>query len=1056
MSLKSPKHGRYRLQGFEIDAARLELQGHDGATVALPPLAFELMLHLIEHRDRVVSKDELFDALWSDVVATDNSLSQAIWAVRRALGDTGGAQRVIKSVRGHGYRFVADVQTLDGKLPAPPRSAAAVTPAAGSRQPPLIGREAELARLELALDDVLAGHGRIALVSGGPGLGKTRLAAELGALARSRGARVYEGRCLEGGSMPPFWPVQQVARALVREHPPDQLAELVGDGASDLVKLIPELREGLPDVALAPERGMAQERFQLFDALSTLFRRAAAAGPLVVLLDDLHWADEPTLVCLEFLAPDIAKLPLLLLVAHRESAHLASLQRALSALAHQGNGVRLPLHGLGEAHAGAVLAQHGADTSSPELVRRVYELTAGNPFMLIHMARWLAALPAGSQASASAPLALPPEARVLLEQQLAALPKPSQELLQRCATFGQPFHFSDLRRATGLAGEEVLDRLDPALRACLVREEAPGSYEFTHPTIRAAIYEPLGRSHRGRLHRRAAEAIVHANSDDPSSRLDELAHHYYEAAAVGCAELAVHYCLLAAQRADEATAYEEAVVLYRKALAALDLLDQADERVRCRTLLGLGRSMRGTPEPIESIRAVFSEASSRARSVGDTHLLCEAAMCFAGRGPRRVGALREAGTVELSEIALLELALQSLGPQDSVDRALVEAWLALALYHTDRDQQRRQLARHAVEVARRVGDPAVLAECLMIGQAAVRGPRELEARRHALDEIVELARGAGLRGLQLDAHDERAWSLLEGGDPTGAALEVQAVARLAEELRQPREKRALAAWRMMSLDGDGRFDEALAVFQEAQAAAPWRRSGDRLDQGGAIRDFMVMLFRGRAREMIPGLEAFAEKFPLPVAWHCGLTAAYAADGRADDARRELDRLAVGSFACIPDDHNWLVSHALLANTCCTLDDARYADVLYERLAPFAERTVLVGLHGFCAGPMERPLGELALARGDLDRAEAHLTLAIERAKALGMPIWVAWCRLHCTDVLLRRGASDDQANALEQLESALSFARERGLAFLIARGERLREQLAQVRVSSTSAPIRIT
>jgi len=520
----------------------------------------------------------------------------------------------------------------------------------------------------------------------------------------------------------------------------------------------------------------------------------------------------------------------------------------------------------------------------------------------------------------------------------------------------------------------------------------------------------------------------------------------------GCEELAVRYCTLAAQRAYEATAYEEAAAHYRRALEALRLMPRPDERQHCALLLGLGRSLRGTPEPVQSIKGVFADVARRARLVDDAHLLCEAAMCHAGRGPRRVGALGEAGTVDLTDIALLEQALSRVGPEPSADRALVEAWLARALYHSDRASEMRALARDAVATAREVGDPAVLAECLMLRQGSVHGPDDLDERFAALDEIIELARHSGLRGLQLDAHDERAWARLERGDTDGAQLEVQSVVRLVEELRQPAERRTLAAWRMQRLDDDGRFEEARRVFEEAQAAAPWKRSGDRLDQGSAIRDFMVALFMGRSHEIIPGLEAYAEKFPLPVAWHCGLVSVYALVGRKADAKRELDRLAVGGFACFPNDHNWLVSHALLAHATRLLDDARHAPLLYERLARHPDRIVLVGLHGFNAGPMQRPLGELALAQGELDLAEHHLRLAIERASAAGMAIWAAWSRLLYTETLLRRAERDDQALAFEHLTTASSFARERKLAYLIEWGERLRERCGQR--ASARRPVR--
>ena len=1042
MSSRARSKGIYRFLGFSLDTSTLELRDAAGALPPLPRQAFDLLLHLIEHRDRVVTKDELFDALWSNVATTDNSLSQAVWAVRRAIGDTGGAQRVIKNLRGRGYRFVADVQHEDPEAIASravARSAPAVATAAAQANEGMIGRDAELAQLVRALDDARRGSGRTALVSGGPGIGKTRLCAELRARVESEGGRVYEGRCLENEGMPPFWPLQQIARGLARDLSSDELRELVGDVAGDLVRLIPELREAIEVLSHAPEREHSQDRFQMFDALSELFTRAAVrCAPLVMIVDDLHWADESTLLALSFLAPTIARTPLLLVIAHRDDPAREPLRRCIGTLARQGDTVLVALTALEEAQTARLMEQRGASASDGALVRRVHELTAGNPFMVVQVARWLAQQPAAAVTGATT-LALPPQARSLVEQQLAQLPPSCQELLRIGAVLGQTFHLGDLRRASSLDTEAVLELLEAALLARLIRADGAGSYTFGHPTICSTIVEALPRSTRVALHKQIALSLAETSGEDDGGRATELAHHFYEAAAAGCQAQAIHYCRLAAERAYDATAFEEAVCHFQRALAVLELTDAPDERLRCTLLLGMGRSLRGTPEPVSAIKAVFAEAARRARSIDDSALLCEAAMCHAGRGPRRVGALNEAGTVALADIELLETALRRLGPEPSANRALVEAWLAHALYHSDRCGERRALASHSVEVARSVGDDAVLAECLMLHQASVRGPSDLPDRLLALDEIIELAKRAQLRGLLLDAHDERAFARIEVGELDSAELDVQSVVRLVDELRRPHEKRPLVLHRMMRLDGEGRFDEALATFHQAQAAAPWRRSGDRLDQGAAIRDSMVLLFRNKSHEMIPLLEAFSEKFPLPVAWHCGLVSSYALAGRPADARRELDRLAVADFACIPDDHNWIVSHGLLANACRIIDDPRHAGVLYARLSKYPDYTMFLGLHGFCAGPVQRALGELCLVQGDFEPAEQHFVVALERANRSGMLIWSAWIRLLMAELGLRARRPGDDERAFEQVAHASNFARERRLDFLIEWVERLRK-----------------
>jgi hypothetical protein len=557
----------------------------------------------------------------------------------------------------------------------------------------------------------------------------------------------------------------------------------------------------------------------------------------------------------------------------------------------------------------------------------------------------------------------------------------------------------------------------------------------------------MPRSLRVRLHRQAADGIERAHADDPTPRLNELAHHYYEAAAGGSAAEAARYCRLSAEHAYEATAFEESVAQYRRALNALELTEPQDERERIELLLGLGRALRGTSNSVEEVRAAFVEAAERSKRAGLPQLQAEAAMRNAGRGPMRVSTLRDAGTVHGGEIELLDQARAAIGAGDSADRALVEAWLAYALYNSERREQRKELARTAVEMARRVRDPKVLAECLLLQTWSVRGPAGLDARVQQLDEIIELTRQNGLLGAQLDAHCERAWAHWERGQLAEAEADMHTVQRLAEESRQPHEKRAAAMWRVMKLDADARFAEGDALLKEIDAAYPMATLG-RVDQGRAIRTFMIASLTGRSAEMIPVQEAYAARFPLPVAWHCGLASTYATVGRLTDAARELGRLAVGEFACIPDDHNWINSHGVLSAACRLLGDADTSLVLYRKLLPYANRMMAVGIHGFCSGIAGRCLGEFATVFADYDAAEHHFLAAIEDNDRLGAHIWSAASRLSYAEMLVKRSGRGDHARAFEQLTTAISYCRARNLEEFVKRGEALLEG------SSSKKPMR--
>lgn len=402
--------------------------------------------------------------------------------------------------------------------------------------------------------------------------------------------------------------------------------------------------------------------------------------------------------------------------------------------------------------------------------------------------------------------------------------------------------------------------------------------------------------------------------------------------------------------------------------------------------------------------------------------------------------MREHGTVNPAEIELLERALEQLRSEETSDRALVEAWLAHCLYHSERSDERKRRAEHAVQVARRVGDPLVLAECSMLLQASVCGPAELDARIETLSEIIDLTRRHNAPGLQLDAQVERAFSYWERADRSRAEAEMQSVERLAEELRQPREKRKAAVWRATLLDAEGRFDDGDRAFRDIELAYPLPPG--RVAQGRAIRDLYLLWLRGRGHEAVPALEAYAAKYPLPVAWHSGLPAIYASAGRTDAAQRELDRLAIDDFAVVPDDHNFIGSLSQLGWAACLLRDVERCESLYRKLAPYADRVCLIGLHGFCTGVVHRSLGELSVVLGELQRAELHLTEAIAANTRLGATLWAGQARLSYAELLLQRNARNDRASAFEQLAAAGLFARSRGIQLLVDRAERLREHAA--------------
>ena len=256
-----------------------------------------------------------------------------------------------------------------------------------------VGREAELARLDTALDEALGGQGRLVLVAGEPGIGKTRLAQELGSRARERGGRLLWGRCYEGDGAPAYWPWVQVLRAYAAERAPSALAAELGKGASVVAQLIPEVADALPDLPALPVPEPELARFQFFDAVSTLLRAASRAAPLVVVVDDLHWADHSSLVLLQFLTRELGAARLLLIGTYRdmEVNRLHPLNDTLAEVVREPVTTRLVLQGLGQAEVARCISEVTGVEPAADLVAAVHDRTEGNPFFVIEVVRLLAA-----------------------------------------------------------------------------------------------------------------------------------------------------------------------------------------------------------------------------------------------------------------------------------------------------------------------------------------------------------------------------------------------------------------------------------------------------------------------------------------------------------------------------------------------------------------------------------------------------------------------------------------------------------------------------------------
>jgi predicted ATPase len=405
-------------------------------------------------------------------------------------------------------------QAILGQDPGLDLAAAAEPP-----QSAFVGREPELAELLAGLDDAFAGHGRLYLLVGEPGIGKSRLAEELIAHARARDARVLVGRCWEAGGAPAYWPWVQSLRTYVRESDTAALRSQLGAGAAELAQIVPELRERFPDLPAPPTLESDAARFRLFDAAAEFLRNASESRPILLVLDDLHAADTPSLLLLRFLARQLHSGRMLVLGAYRDVDPTPGqpLTEMLAEVAREPVTRRVSLGGLSESEVAKYVELTASAIGSPELVATLHDDTEGNPLFVGEIVRLLAVEGDRSKPTGEVRLAIPQSVRDVIARRLTHLSEECNRILVLASVIGREFALDALARMGGVSEDGLLETLDEAMAVRVVSDVpgGPGRLRFTHVLIRDTLYEELTTARRVRLHRQAVQALEALYGDEP-------------------------------------------------------------------------------------------------------------------------------------------------------------------------------------------------------------------------------------------------------------------------------------------------------------------------------------------------------------------------------------------------------------------------------------------------------------------------------------------------------------------------------------------------------------
>ena len=900
-----------------------------------------------------------------------------------------------------------------------------------------VGRRRELEALSAAFDSACEGHARLALLAGEPGIGKTRTALELTAQASKHNAVIAWGRCHEEAGAPPYRPWAQILGTVAAAQETNELRADLGAGGPDIAEIVSEIRARLPDLDPPPAAlsDPSETRFRLFGSIARYLVNHSRRHPLVVILDDLHWADAPTLRLLEFLTQETAGGRLLVVGIYRDTdvSRRHQLSDTLGALMRVPHVIRLHLAGLDIGDVSDFATTTAGMKLPPWLTKAIHGQTEGNPLFVREVVRFLEQegyFNPASSAIIPTTIRLPEGIREAIGRRLNLLSATCNDVLATAAVVGHEFRLDVLVRASRPHMEDaVLEALDEALAAHIVEETNPGLYQFTHTLLRITLYDELRTGERRRRHNLVGEAIEVAYRHDVTPVLSNLAYHFRAAGLGSAIDRAIDYATRAGHKADAALASEEAIDLFQNALDMLDTKDTDDPNLRCRLLLALGQAQGRAHD--SGALATLSAAADIARAWKVDDVMAEVALHYAEVAIRYV--VHE--YVRSSE--LLEEALDRLPPSEFRLRIRLMSSLARVRLHGGLLDEAKAIGSHAIAMARQQDDPALLATAMVALGEFPRQPHELEESLRDATEMAEAGARTNDLEVTIRAHFLRAILLLHLGDIQAVSVTVEEMVRLNTSLRQPFFEAYVRAFEARLALMRGYLDEAEELIRRVRLV----QLRDRVNDPAAQMMFTLRRERDQLGMLGPVVATFVRQTTMAAIWRPALALLYVELGDLDSARTVFDALASDDFQSIPRDARWTACIAYLAEVCIALDDRAHASRLYELLLPWSGLNIGVELE--CPGSSDRFLALLASLEKRWPDAERHFEKALAMNDRIGAILPREHTRRDYADMLVTRGDPADRAKAEAFLDTAEGHANALGLAALSRRIAVTRQRLGE-------------
>lgn len=949
--------GTVRFKEFEVDPQRFQI-AKNGAPVPLERRVYDLVVYLIEHRDRVVSKNELLASVWHQSTLSESAIARCVSAARKAFGDPG----CIEAVYGRGYKWM---------IPIAAGGADATMCAVSSRRC-IVGRELEFELVEKLIGRVASGQGGVCFVIGEAGIGKTRLLNAIRDDATRRRMRVVIGRCRETDGTPPYWPWAQIVQSLQERSRP-------------LPNLVAQLLALTPEAGGAPAERAQASRFLAWEALAEFIAEEARRTPTAILIDDLHNADVGATMLLELVAERTSQAPLLLAASYRplELERDATRRVSVERIVRSATPLALELHGFSLGETEEFLHIQTGLAPSADLVGRAHALTGGNPFFLSLVTPLLAAAGDGWEPRDLVRM-LPGTVRSSIERQLATVSAQCRSLLEVAAVIGRVVPMGTAAATLGRDMKLIAEAVEEARNAGLVVE--PGDpipvFSFVHDLVREVVNEGISLHERSRLHlsvARTLEANAHAETPE---RLAEIAHHYANSVSDGGAEPAIGYAIRAARSDLGRFAYEGAAAHLTRAVALMDQMHIGNAQSLSDALVDLGTAELSSGND-GNAWAALGRAADLARNRKDIDMLVRIALTLTSNlhssrmeyDPRLVSLLEEL------------LAAKDLDRQDV--RALLLSRFVFTLAWFPDQSKRSAFAREASDLASGIADPRVRGSVSAAMALGMDQPGDINERVRLAEQGLRFCETAGDFGMMQFAHIVCMLCLLEVGHLDA----VRRHARLCRDLmhrlraRDPGSLAAPLAHLGLLAHIDARLHDFEEIRRQTQELAT--ETADHFPASIAEVQQAFLLFEAdRLTEAAGIIRRWANLVPDLQPWQCILTMILARAGKVPEVRLRLRTYVDNGFTLQPDWH-WLYCVTLLADAAGTIRERQATAILYDRLAPYEDRCATVGAACIFLGSIHRHLGRLSDVLGRPSEAHAHFERAHAVHSSIGAKLMLA-------------------------------------------------------------------